>query len=296
MKGPVLVALGAFLWATDAPFRVKALGQLTSLQLVGFEHLVGLSGLAIALVVRAKLRRGLFALKPSEWFSMIAVGAGASAGATLFFTSSFAYINPSLTILLQKLQPILVIGLARAFLGERTGPRYWLWAALAIASAFVLSFPTLDLSFLHVENSKLKGVLYALGSVVLWASATVLGRHTLSRVSPVTVTTWRYAFGLVTIILILVAQGQGLPNSASLTNPDALSSIIYIGLVPGLLAMLLYYQGLSKTRASVATLLELVYPLSAVAINAILLGESLAPVQYLSGAILLVSAHQVSRK
>ena len=40
-----------------------------------------------------------------RWLAVAFCGAGGSALATILFTASFHYVNPSVTILLQKLQP-----------------------------------------------------------------------------------------------------------------------------------------------------------------------------------------------
>ena len=62
-----------------------------------------------------------------------------------------------------------------------------------------------------------------------------------------------------------------------------------MALVPGILALLAYYKGLGSTTASVATLAELCFPVTAVLLNWIALGTSLYPPQ-LFGTTLLVAA------
>lgn len=300
IPGPLLVSAGALLWATDSPFRMAAMGKLSALELVTLEHFVGFAAIS-AVVAATCRRRALFALRPSEWASMIFIGMGASAAATLLFTASFAYIDPSLTILLQKLQPILVILAARLFLGERAPQRYWKWACLAFASAFVLSFPTFEFGFLATRPlterpESARGALFAVAAAALWAGATVWGRHSLGRLAPATVTFWRSAFGTLSLLALLALQGQTPPVSLVAATPSLWGPLAYMGLVSGLGSMLLYYRGLAQTQASVATLMELVYPLAAVAINTVWLGSRLLPIQILAGALLLLSAYQVSRK
>jgi drug/metabolite transporter (DMT)-like permease len=57
-------------------------------------------------------------------------------------------------------------------------------------------------------------------------------------------------------------------------------------MVPGLLALLLYYYGLNGTPASAATLAELAFPLTAVGLNFVVFGTTLTSTQVL-GAVLL---------
>jgi drug/metabolite transporter (DMT)-like permease len=71
--------------------------------------------------------------------------------------------------------------------------------------------------------------------------------------------------------------------------------LLYMGLVPGMLAMLLYYRGLATTSASVAAFVELIFPVSAVALNTWVLKAPLQPVQLVAGAILLIAVFNLSR-
>jgi drug/metabolite transporter (DMT)-like permease len=67
-----------------------------------------------------------------------------------------------------------------------------------------------------------------------------------------------------------------------------------MSLVSGLLSMLIYYRGLLNTPASVATFVELVYPVSAVLINLWLLHATLTPLQACAGTALVFSVLRIS--
>src|SRR5690606_22768441 len=116
-----------------------------------------------------------------EWLSVIFIGLGGSALATILFTQSFHYLNPSVAILLQKLQPLIAIGLAIWVLGESLSKRFWLWAVVAIAGAYVISFPGLNPEGL-TWNSHALGVVLALGAAFFWGGSTVFGRLVLDKV------------------------------------------------------------------------------------------------------------------
>jgi drug/metabolite transporter (DMT)-like permease len=62
-----------------------------------------------------------------------------------------------------------------------------------------------------------------------------------------------------------------------------------MAIIPGFLGVLLYYRGLKKVRASSATLLELSFPLTAVAINSIFLNLHLTTLQSFAALALLIS-------
>ena len=94
--GPWLVALAAFLWAIDAPFRKYLTADLSSTTIVFMEHIL------IVIIVLVGLRPYLKEFKKLNWRGWLAIafiGFGGSALATVLFTQSFHYVNPSVAIL-----------------------------------------------------------------------------------------------------------------------------------------------------------------------------------------------------
>ena len=72
---------------------------------------------------------------------------------------------------------------------------------------------------------------------------------------------------------------------------DFVPNLLAIALVPGLLALLLYYRALSKTPASLATLAEMAYPVAATLIASAPppwgFNQPLYPAQVLGTGVLL---------
>src|SRR4029078_12766448 len=137
--GPYLVFVAAMLWATDAPFRVHLTQALSSNFIVLGEHLVDVIVVLPILVLGfSQLRK----LSWREWGAVGVIAIGGSALASVAFTQAFHYVNPSVAILLQKLQPLIAIALAALILKEPLHPRYWLWAAIALFGAYIISFPS----------------------------------------------------------------------------------------------------------------------------------------------------------
>jgi drug/metabolite transporter (DMT)-like permease len=85
----------------------------------------------------------------------------------------------------------------------------------------------------------------------------------------------------------LGVRGIGLPF-ASVTGANW-TIILIISLTTGSGAIFLYYYGLTRVRASVATICELCLPLSAVLLDYLVNGTILGPWQWV-GAALLVGA------
>ncbi|HUP57836.1 MAG TPA: DMT family transporter [Bdellovibrionota bacterium] len=293
MKGPLLVGLAAFLWATDALFRFPSIQSVNPVFMVFVEHLLAVVALLPWIV--ASRRRELFALSRPQWIGIALVGMGGSALATILFTMSFRLINPSIAILLQKIQPVLVVLIAYAALGERPARNFYPWAAIALAASLLLSFPDLDFGFASDESGqdRLKGILCTLGAAAIWAASTVIGRGLLLKLDVGVISFWRFFFGLVALAAMIPFAWDG-SFQLALGSGQLAVSLLYISLVSGLLAMVVYYAGLSRTPASVTTFMELIFPIAAVALNAVVLKLPLGTVQIGAGAVLLMAVWRIA--
>ena len=292
LVGTLLIGIAATLWATDSLFRAPVVQTVHPTFIVLFEHVIGT--LILLVWTLLKERKSLLGHSFKSWLSLFFIGFGGSAIATVLFTASFRYINPSIAILIQKLQPIVVILLAFLFLGEKPKQSFWGWAVLSIIAALVVSFPSLNFHFLTQGiDLHSQGVIYALLAAAIWGAATVAGKSVSSAMSPAVVTFWRYSFGLGALLMLFVVSGDSIPMG-SLHQPSTLKALIYIAFFPGLTALLFYYSGLKRASAISATFTELLYPVSAVILNWVFLGAGLNIVQILGGLVLLYSVSQIS--
>lgn len=288
---PFLVLIAAMLWATDAPFRVYLTRDLSSTFIVLGEHFVALFFVAPLLISQW---RTLKLLTFKEWLAVLFIAICGSALASVSFTEAFRYVNPSVAILLQKLQPLIAIGLSAVVLRERLASRFWLWAVLAIGGAYLISFPNLIPQTFEGETFNLHtlGVVFALLAALFWGASTVFGRLVLGKINFKVMTGLRFVFAFVFLLILAVSQ-QAFPAPGVLTGTDMLF-IAIIALVSGVFSLLLYYKGLQHTRASVATIAELGFPLAAVVINWVVLGAALTAVQLFGMAVLLFAVYKLA--
>ena len=279
----LLVAIGAAMWGTDAILRVPLLEVASPSQIVLLEHLVLLLYSVPAVVLGWRYFRGLGV---AQWGALLVIGWGGSAIATLLFTTAFAVGNPTVVILLQKTQPLFAVALAGILLRERLGWAYWPCFAVAMVGAYMISFGDLG-PFGALGSAELLTAALALGAAILWGSSTVLGRLVLKDIPFYAVTGARLLLAAPLLAGIVIAQssvgGLGVGFAA---EPGR---VVLLALIPGLLALLLYYRGLSGTRASYATLAELAFPATAVILNWTFLGVGLSPNQVI-GFVLLWGA------
>src|SRR5213592_171199 len=173
VPGVALIAAAAVLWGTDALFR-KPLAESTPAATIVFGEHVVLVLLTLPLVVPAI--RALFGAGTRYVLAGIAVGAGASAVATILFTQAFVKGDPITPVVLQKVQPLVVIVAARLILGEQPRARFAWFVVPALVGVWLIAFP----QPFEVHASGLEPIALALGAATLWAFGTVFGRY-LSR-------------------------------------------------------------------------------------------------------------------
>lgn len=272
-----MVALAACLWGLSALWRGPLARELPALAIVFWEHLL-LVALVSPWLVPA-VRRAL----ASSWrtrASVLVIGAGSSALATVLFTAAFRLGDPITPQVLQKLQPVIALALAALLLGERLRPRYAVFLVPALVGAWLLAFA----DPLGVTVASVQAALLALGAASLWAAGTVLGRGASAELRFRDLVALRFAVGLVTL------AGLAVLTSTPLTVPwSAAPSIAALALLPGLAAMVLYYLALGRTPASRATLAELAFPLTAALVGVVAFDARPTTSQWVGFAVVLVT-------
>ena len=255
----VLIAVAATMWASDTYFRAQLVGHLKPAQIVVIEDAL------ISLFLLAFLLRGIPELRRLDrrgWIAIILIAVGPQAVATILFTQSFSYGHYAETFVLQQTQPLIAILLAWLILGERRRRWFWPTAALAIVGVYMVVFAqNLTAPFPDLQHGRLEAGLYALGAAALWASGTVLGRFVLGKLSFTTTTALRFTLALPVLLLIVLVQSGG-AAFAHYQSSDALP-FLGIALIPGFLALLLYYRALRSTPATLATIAEMAFPVAA---------------------------------
>jgi drug/metabolite transporter, DME family len=284
----VLIAVAATMWASDTYFRAQLVGHLKPAQIVVIEDAL------ISLFLLAFLLRGIPELRRLDrrgWIAIILIAVGPQAVATILFTQSFSYGHYAETFVLQQTQPVIAILLAWLILGERRRPWFWPTAALAIVGVYMVVFAqNLTAPFSDLQHGRLEAGLYALGAAALWASGTVLGRFVLGKLSFTTTTALRFTLALPVLILIVLLQYGG-SAVAHYQSSDVLP-FLGIALIPGFLALLLYYRALRSTPATLATIAEMAFPVAATFIASAPppygFNQPLYPPQFIGTGLLLV--------
>ena len=283
---PLLIALAAMLWGSDLLLRSRVVqAGWSAVDIVLAEHLL----LTVAFLV--PLWRGralLLSLSRRQWAALLFVGIGGSAIATWLYTLAFTldYSRALTVVLLQKTQPIFALVLAGLVLHERRMGGFWFWCALALTGSCLLVVEDQGFHAHSQAGFRITQALLAIGASALWGAATVAGRPLAVAMPPSLLAGARFALALPALALLALFSS---PPPASARTPEIAELLCLIALLPGLLGMALYYKGLKMTTASVATLAELCYPLTALLIGEFVQHALMTPGQWVGLALLMTA-------
>jgi drug/metabolite transporter (DMT)-like permease len=245
----------------------------------------------MTVVLPVIVREAAFLPKLSRraWMALIGTAWLGSAIATVLFTAAIRSGNPTTAVLLQKTQPFFAIALARIVLRERWQANFPYLAAAGITGAYLVAFGNGSL-LAPAYSLQAWPAMLALGAAAGWGFATIFGRIAIAEVPFELVTALRIAFALPALFIAALLQAQTAPPSLSQT-----ASLIWLALIPGFAALLLYYRGLRESTATKATIAELAFPVTASLLNWYLLGVAVAPLQIAGFAIVWAAIFRLSR-
>jgi len=282
--GAALICLSAALWGMDGVVLTPRLSNLSVPFVVFLLHAVPFILMQPFLWHSyTRLRR----MTVKGWMALALVALTGGLLGTMAIVKALFLVNfnqLSVVVLLQKLQPLFALALAAVLLGERVSARFLAAAVVALGGAYLLTFG-LSTPTAATDAMTLKAALMAVLAAAAFGAATVLGKMLLSSLDFKDATFARYGMTSAMALLYLAVRGIGLPM-ATVTGTNWVM-ILVISLTTGSGAIFLYYYGLTRVRASVATICELSLPLAAVILDYAVNDSVLGPWQIVGGCILI---------
>lgn len=277
--------MAAVLWGIDGIILRPSLYSLPVAIVVFVETAIATTIMSLFLFPR------LHAIKKLRYKDWIAFGGVAFLGGvcgTMSITKALFYVNfvnLSIVILIQKLQPVFAIILARLLLNEKLPRAFFVWAGMAIVGAYFLTFGA-SLPNLSTGDKTLAASLFALLAAFGFASATVFGKRALRHTGFEIGTFLRFLLTSLMMMLV-VSVNQEWPALQTISI-DQIKIFLLIAFSTGAPAIFLYYFGLKRIKASVATICELAFPLTAVILEYFVRGNILDAVQW-TGALIMIA-------
>jgi drug/metabolite transporter (DMT)-like permease len=288
---PILIIIAASLWGIDGIVLRPSLYNLP----VPLVVLIESSIVAIFLSpIFIKQFPKIKALDRKDLISFFLVALFGGAIGTMSITKALFYVNfvnLSVVILIQKLQPVFALILASLLLKEKLRKEFFIWAGFAILGAYLMTF---GLSLPNLSTGDKTAIAAGLSLVAAFSfgSSTVFSKRALRNVGFQLGTYLRFLFASVIMLVIALSFGD-IVHFASVSLKQW-GIFFLIAFTTGGAAIFLYYYGLKKVTASVATICELAFPLTAVILEYFLRGNILDVVQWVGVIILIISIIKVS--
>lgn len=289
--GPALVVAGASMWGLETYWRVPLGAKLDADVLVFHEHWMGLA-LTLPFLVRGA--PALRAVSRKALVSILGSGVLGSALGTVCFTQALALLNASLANLLLNVQPVVSVLVSWAWLRERPRAQFYPWAFVALACGVAMAWSPDALASPH---RLALGLLYLAGTALCWGASTTFGRAAMIEIDFKTGTALRYLVGAFSTLAIVAVHGEVAARLrwGVLLTPDTLRQMAGLLVVAAITPTFLYFAGLARTHASVATFAEMAQTFASLVVTWGIMGQPLRAHQVLAGALLLVAVAFINR-
>lgn len=293
--GALAIMLAALFWSLDGTFIRPKFYLLPAGLVVFLEHFLGFLVLSPFLFLGWQKIK---CLSFKSWGAILWVCLFGGALGTIMITQAFfAAVRGEVTfatvVILQKLQPVFALLLARIILGEKLSRKFYFWAILAIIAAYFLAFGKtgLDVSKIDLFHH---AAFFAFLAAFAFGSSTVFGKRIVNHLDFKSTAALR--FGITTLLVLGLILVTG--DISKITQVSSLQwkLLVVIVFTSGAMAMFIYYFGLRKTTASAATICELFWPLSAVVLDYFLNKNVLNNIQIIASIVLLICFYKVVKE
>ncbi len=292
ITGAIAISFAAILWGFDGIVLTPRLYNLDVGFVVFVLHLIPF---VLMNLFFFREYRHLQSFTKEDYLTLFLIALFGGAVGTMAVVKALFLVNfKSLTIviLLQKLQPVFAIALATMLLKERLQSYYLFWASLALLASYFLTFG-FALPDFNTGSDTIYAALFSLLAAFSFGSSTVFSKKILLKYKFRTATFFRYGFTVVIMLFYVSIAGKWLQFNE--VSPMNWLIFLIIAFTTGSGAIFLYYYGLNKVRAIIATICELLFPISAIIFDYIFNDQLLSTVQWVSAAIMIFAIINLNR-
>lgn len=233
--------------------------------------------MGIMLFGKIQFPRGLLLLE------LILLGAIGYVGESLAYFTALTMASAGLVALLLYIYPALVTVLSAIFLKEH------LTTVKVVALFFALSGTALTIQI--SSGGSIIGILLGIAAAVDYAIYILLGSRIVRRSGSIGSTSIIIASTAGVYAIIAPIHGLAFPGSAL-----GWIAVLAIALISTVISFVTFFAGLKRIGPTTASTLSTFEPIVAVALAAIVLGETITPVQALGGLLILIAVVILSRK
>jgi len=284
--GRWLVLGAAFFWGTSATLARAIFRDLHVPALTVVELRLAIAGSAIGLWLAIRRPHEL-KIRRADWLYVLTLALFGVATVQASYYYSISVLGVGLAILAQYIAPTLIV-LFDVVRGRPVHRVTWLAVAAALAGTALL--------VTHAAPAQLHARPWqwaiAFSSAFWFAFYILYSKRGLERYTPAAMLF--YTFAIAGVFWAFVTP----PARIAAAGYDARTWLLFLvlGVVSTLVPFSLFYAGLRRMGAAEAGIVATMEPVIATVSAAVVLGESLAPLQWLGAAFVLVAATIASRE
>ena len=281
-RGIFYICVAAVAWGTGGAaaailYDTSGMGPVA----VSFWRFAG--GVLLLAVGHLVVRRHIGAPARNRWRQVVTTGVGLAVYQTAYFAAVGHAGLAIATVVTLGSGPILIALGSRVLMGERLGRA----GAVTVAMALVGLVLLVGGGSASTAPAPALGLACALLSAGGYAGVTLLNRKVGrdgSSGNPQTTALGGFAVGMVCLFPLALVEGL-LPTSGN--AGQVLGLVAYLGFAPTALAYSLFFAGLATIRATTASVIALIEPVTAAVIAVLLLNERLTVTATVGSVVLL---------
>jgi drug/metabolite transporter (DMT)-like permease len=269
-KAIPLVLLLTLVWGTTWPLFPVAVREVS----VWTFRALSTLGAGVVLLAIARLRGESLRVPREHWRTLIAAALTYLVIWNVASTYAAVLIPSGQAAILGFTMPFWGALIAWTFLGQRPGARVLMALAIGGLGVVLLIVNGID-AYAKAPLGFALGLLAAIG----WAAGTVILKRRPIPVSPLVLTGWQLLVATTPLLIAAVAFSRGewfMPSATSI------AVIAYITLVPMALGNVAWFAIVGLLPANIAGLSAVMVPVVAMISGAVVHGEPLGPVQWIS--------------
>jgi drug/metabolite transporter (DMT)-like permease len=276
-RGALLTLLAATLWGVSGAIAGGVFDVVSPVRVTQSRALI-----ALVVLVPYAANRGVLRLEGGFWkFALLGLNL-AVVNVTFYWALDALGVGPGATI--QFLAPILVLAWMAVVHKIRVRALVWVAAVCAIAGVGLVT------QVWELEGSDMLGVVSGLVSAAAFASYLLYGEHLGKTYKPAQIAAWGFVFASVFWLVVLPIWTFPTDIGAA-----AWRDLLIIGVFGTAVPFIVGFAALRLASSGVAGVVATAEPAIAAIAAVVLLGQTLAPIQWLGVGVVVVAIATVQR-
>ena len=246
------------------------------IDVVFWRCLIGAVTLAFVCAAKKLMHRDAITLRQA---GLAMLGGVAIVGNWLLLFAAYPRASISIATAVYNTQPFMLVGLGAIFLGERLTAAKLGWLVVAFVGMLMIVQATPDRSD---GSNYVGGIAFALGAAFLYAVAAIVAKQ-LKGVRPHLIALIQVTVG--SVLLAPLVHWHALPVHAATWTLLATLGAVHTGFM-----YILLYSAIQKLPTSLTGALSFIYPIVAIAVDAIAFGHRLQAWQFVGASAILIAA------